>query len=239
MTVLVVGATGATGRLLVEQLLNRGLQVRAVVRSLRQSPLVSHGHLEQVEASLPDLDDAALQELVSGCDAIASCLGHNMTWRGIFGPPRRLVTDAVRRMCEAVKANHSSQAVRLVLMNTAANRNPDCDKPVSPAQRAVLSILRLLVPPHADNEQAADYLRTVIEQSDPDVEWVAVRPDSLCDAREISAYETHLSPTRSAIFNAGSTSRINVAGFMAELITNDEIWDRWKGLMPVVYNKDE
>ena len=37
--------------------------------------------------------------------------------------------------------------------------------------------------------------------------------------------------------DAGKASRINVGHFMADLITDDETWDRWKGKMPVLYNK--
>ena len=33
------------------------------------------------------------------------------------------------------------------------------------------------------------------------------------------------------------TSRINVAHFMADLITDSDTWNRWKGKMPVIYNK--
>lgn len=44
------------------------------------------------------------------------------------------------------------------------------------------------------------------------------------------------SPTHSALFNAGEASRINVARFMAELITGDETWSDWSGQMPVIYN---
>lgn len=47
----------------------------------------------------------------------------------------------------------------------------------------------------------------------------------------------HASPTRSAVFNSGKTSRIHVAHFMADLITGDETWRRWRGQMPVIYNK--
>lgn len=36
---------------------------------------------------------------------------------------------------------------------------------------------------------------------------------------------------------AGETSRINVAHFMADLITDDGLWSRWKGQMPVIYNQ--
>jgi hypothetical protein len=122
-------------------------------------------------------------------------------------------------------------------MNTAGNSNRDRHEPVSFAQKCVIGLLRLLLPPHVDNERAADYLRTQIGQNDRVIEWVAVRPDNLSNETQVSEYEVHASPIRSAIFDAGVTSRINVAHFMAELITNDDLWARWQGQMPVIYNK--
>ena len=71
------------------------------------------------------------------------------------------------------------------------------------------------------------------------IEWVVVRPDSLIDVGQVTAYELHPSPTRSAIFDPGKTSRINVGHFMADLITNDDTWQQWQGQMPVIYNKAE
>ncbi|MCG8701069.1 MAG: hypothetical protein MI922_23655, partial [Bacteroidales bacterium] len=55
---------------------------------------------------------------------------------------------------------------------------------------------------------------------------------------QVTAYEAFPSPIRSAIFNPGKTSRINVAHFMAELITHDDVWMQWKGKMPVLYNEE-
>lgn len=238
-TALVVGATGATGRLLVRQLLDRGVRVRVIVRDAQRLPddLRDHAQLTVTEANLLDLSDAELAETVRGCQAIASCLGHNMTWKGIFGRPRRLVTDAVRRLAGAVVATDPAAPARFVLMNTAGNRNRDLEEPASTGERVVVGLLRLLVPPHADNEQAADYLRTAIGQAHAKLAWVAVRPDTLTDAAAVTAYSLHASPIRSAIFDAGSTSRINVAHFMAELITDDDTWRRWQGQMPVIYNR--
>jgi hypothetical protein len=69
------------------------------------------------------------------------------------------------------------------------------------------------------------------------IEWVAVRPDSLIDEDRVTEYEVHPSPIRSATFNPGKTSRINVGRFMADLITDDDLWNRWKGQMPVIYNR--
>ena len=160
-----------------------------------------------------------------------------MTLRGMYGQPRRLVTDATRRLCHAVSANQPEIPVRFVLMNTTGNSNRDIPERISFAQSCVMGLIRLLVPPHVDNERAADYLRTMVDQSDKGLEWVAVRPDSLIDETRVSEYQVYASPIRSAIFDAGITSRINVGHFIAELITDDDIWTKWKGQMPVIYNK--
>jgi hypothetical protein len=88
-----------------------------------------------------------------------------------------------------------------------------------------------------DNEKAADYLRTRIGQKDGMIEWVAVRPDGLANENSVTEYELHASPVRSAIFDAGKTSRINVSHFMADLITDNDRWEKWRGRMPVIYNK--
>ena len=238
MTTLVVGATGATGHLLVRQLLDRGQHVRVIVRSTDRLPedIRKHENVSVVQASLLDLSDAELASHVQGCDAVASCLGHNMTLKGLFGHPRRLVTDAVRRLCAAVQANQPDQPVKFVLMNTTGNRNRDLAEPVSFAETVVIGLFRLLLPPHVDNEQAADYLRTGVGPNNAVIEWAVVRPDNLIDETSVTPYTVHASPTRSAIFDAGKTSRINVAHFMAELIVDDDTWHQWQGQMPVLYN---
>jgi hypothetical protein len=263
MTTLVVGASGATGRLLVEQLCNRGQNVRVIVRSPNKLPenLKNHDRVTAIYASILELSDAEISEHISGCDAVASCLGHNISFKGIFGHPRRLVTEATRRLCNAIavaaaqcgevsspyncdktdgkpfEANKSNKPTKFVLMNTAGNSNRDLQEPISFSQQCVMGLIRLLLPPHVDNEEAADYLRTKIGQNNAAIEWAVVRPDNLVDADRVTEYEVYASPTRSAIFDAGVTSRINVAHFMADLITADDTWNKWKGQMPVIYNK--
>lgn len=234
-----LGGTGATGRLLTRELLERGHQVRVIVRDPAKLPpdVLRSGSLSVTRAGVLDLSQAELVENCRGCHAVACCLGHNVTFRGIFGPPWRLVTDATRRVCEAIGSTRSQGATRFVLMNTAGNRNADRGEKGSVGERAALALLRALVPPHADNEQAADYLRVRIGQADEGVEWVAVRPDTLVDEEAVTEYEVHPSPTRSALFDPGRTSRINVAHFMADLITDDETWSRWRGQMPVIYDR--
>lgn len=240
MTTLVLGATGATGRLLVTQLLNSGESVRVIVRNTDDLPdaILTHESLSVTQASVLDLGEVEISQHVDGCDAVACCLGHNLTFKGLFGEPRRLVTDATRRLCDSIKACDPQVPVKFVLMNTTGNRNRDVDEPVSFSQACVIRLLRLLLPPHVDNEEAADYLRTVINKDNDSIEWVVVRPDSLVDESDVTDYEIHPSPIRSAIFDAGTTSRINVAHFMAELMSESDLWSKWKGQMPVIYNQE-
>ena len=64
----------------------------------------------------------------------------------------------------------------------------DLDEPISFVQRRVVGLIRLLLPPHVDNEQAADHLHTSGSVSDKSVEWVVVRPDTLIDEARGSEY---------------------------------------------------
>ena len=120
-------------------------------------------------------------------------------------------------------------------MNTTGNQNKKVGETISLAQSFVMGLIRLL-PPHADNEQAAAYLQSHFGANQSAIEWAAVRPDILTDEASVTEYQAYPSPIRSAIFDAGKTSRINVAHFISELITNDEVWNTWKGQMPVIYN---
>jgi len=238
MTTLVVGASGATGIRLVEELLNREQYVKVIVRSLEKLPdaIKNHERVTIICASVLELSNEKMEQHVSGCNAVASCLGHNLTLKGIFGKPHRLVTETTQRLCNSIKANKSEVSTKYVLMNTVANRNRDLNEPISFAQKCLIGLLRLFLPPHSDNEKAAEHLRTIIGQKDNDIEWTAVRPSSLIDEESASEIEVYPSPMRS-ILKDGQISRINVGHFMADLITINDTWNKWKGQMPVVYNK--
>lgn len=224
----------------MKELLDRGHEVKAIVRSPKRIPdsIRNHDKLNLITADLMSLDDSELQTHVKDCDAVASCLGHNITFKGMYGHPRRLVTDAARRLCEAIRENDHKKAVKYVLMNTSGNRNRDLKEKISFGQRVVISLLRILLPPHVDNEKAADYLRISVGQNDKQIEWTAVRPDGLINEEKVTEYEIYASPIRNPIFNPGKTSRINVAHFMMELITDDDVWKKWNGQMPLIYNRE-
>jgi nucleoside-diphosphate-sugar epimerase len=238
MIILLLGATGATGRLLLHKLLDRGHEVRVVVRSPEKLPggVTNRPGLTVIRGTVLDMAAGELLGHVRGCAALASCLGHELNLRGIFGEPRRLVTESVQRVCEAALASGPSVPVKFVLMNTAGNSNRDLREPVSFPQRAVIGLLRRFLPPHRDNEMAADYLRLESRTWGGRIGWVVVRPDTLTDEPAVTPYNVHPSPVTSALFAPGRTSRLNVARFMADLITDEAVWGRWRGSMPVVYD---
>lgn len=240
MKVLVVGASGATGKQVVQQLLNRGVFVRILIRATAnvKDVICQHGHVETVRGSITEFTEEAMDTLIDGCDAVVSCLGHNISFKGMYGNPRTLVRDAISMIHKAVK-RCSGKKIKLILMSTSGYTNFKANEKNSFGEKLVLTALELLLPPHRDNMLAGRYLQNSIGLGDAQVEWVAVRPDSLINEEQASSYVVHASPVRNPIFNAGKTSRNNVGLFMADLLTDEKLWQQWRGEMPVVYNEGQ
>jgi len=245
MKVLVLGATGATGRLVVQSLLQQQHQVVALVRdpeTLSALNIEFGVQLTQIKGTALSLSDTQLSALIADVDGVVTCLGHNLTLKGVYGAPRMLVRDSIKRVVNLTSAVRSTP-LKMVLMNSSGVRNNDQYEPISIMQHLVMGLIRALLPPHRDNEQAADYLRT-LNASDSNamntkVQWAIVRPDALIDQDDASEYCLYPSPIRSAIFDSGKVSRINVASVMSRLLIDVELWEKWKGKMPLVYNSEE
>ena len=236
-TVLLVGGTGRTGRRVLEQLLSRGINVRAIVRSAEKlrAGVAERPGLSVVEADLLALSDEELLRHVRGCDVVISCLGHVISIKGIFGPPRDLVTRSVERVCRATRELRPAQPVKLILMSSVSvNRPGGLDTRRGRFERAVLWLQRGLVPPGRDNQRAADFLHDVIEAADPYAQWVAVRPDTLKEG-DVTEYALHEGLVDS-LLRPGETNMANVAHFMCELVTDPEVWAAWQGKLPVIVN---
>jgi len=239
MTTLILGATGATGKQLVEQLLSMGQTVKVIVRPSGKitDTWKNNNKISIIKANISEVSVNEMMNYLIDCQSVASCLGHNITLKGIFGKPRKLVTDAVKLLCTAIQKNSPNKPIKFALMNTTANRNRDLNEPISIGEKLVMGLIRFLVPPQSDNEKAADFLRVNIGQNNKFIEWVAVRPDTLIDEGHVTEYKLYASPIRSALSNPGKTSRINVGNFMSRLIVETDLWNKWKGQMPVIYNK--
>lgn len=89
MTTLVLGASGATGRKLVEQLLNRDHSVKVIVRLPKKLPdsWKNNDWVSIIEASVLEIGEDKMAEHLKDCLVGASCLGHNLSLKGLFGKP--------------------------------------------------------------------------------------------------------------------------------------------------------
>lgn len=237
MKVLVFGGSGATGKLVVRQLIKKNIEVRLVVRgsSIIEENISNDKLIELIRGNIYDFDLQQVKYLVNDCDGVISCIGHNISFKGIFGPPYKLVSKVLVKIIDALKSQE--KRTKLILMSTTAYTNREVDEESSWGEKLVLSLLYLILPPHRDNMLAANHLVYKINSSTK-IDWVAVRPDSLIDEENESGYELHNKKIRSPIFNPGKTSRINVSHFIVELLTNEKLWNDWVYKTPVIYNSE-
>lgn len=236
-TVLLLGGTGRTGGRVLRQLLDRGIAVRAIVRSAARLPegVTGHPGLTVTEADVLSLSREEMTEQVRGCDAVVSCLGHRTDLKGVFGAPRELVAPMLERACAAAAAVRPTEPIKVILMSTVAvHRSGGLDARRGYAGRAFMAILRALVPPAKDNQDAADFLLEEVGTDSPFVQWVAVRPDTLVEG-DVSEYVLHESLVAS-LAKPDESAMSNVAHFMCELVTDSKAWDAWQGKLPVIVN---
>jgi putative NADH-flavin reductase len=239
---LILGATGMTGRHVVQLLLEQGYPVHVIVRSrermmecLEPCSAAAKKLLTVSEATFLDLSDEQIQQYVDRVGSVVSCLGHTMSFQGIFGKPRRLVMDSMRKLTAAMEKSLTYQPKKLILMNSNGVIHPaGSDDLRTRTDRFLLFLLRYLIPPHADNEEAATLLYNLPESSN--IQWCVVRPTDLIDG-PVSDYQLLDKPVGSLFGSPGKATRANVAKCMVDMITNDKLWEQNKFQMPVLHDK--
>jgi hypothetical protein len=179
--------------------------VIAIVRNANSLQNIDNAHqdLQIVEAEISEIPNNDLAQYLKECEVVLSCLGYNLTFKGMFGHPKLLVTDAITKVAKAIVSISANNKIKIILMNTTGNSNRDIPEKHPYSQRLVIFLLRLLLPPHIDNEKAADFLRLEIGQNNNRIEWVAARPDGVVNEGQVSQYDINVSPIRNAIFDAG------------------------------------
>lgn len=195
MNVLVIGATGGTGRHVMRQLLERGDSVRALARN---PAAVTERH-ERLEVVQGDARDAAsLDRAVEGVDAVVSTLG-----------PRSLRKDDLqetlaRNLVPAMRAHGVKRLVNLSAWGVGDS---------AAHSGLVLALVRrtLLAKVYADKERGEAILL------DPDFDYVNVRPGRLFNRPARGGVKASLD-------GAGIKKYLNredLAEFMVEQLTSD------------------
>jgi len=229
--VLVVGATGATGKHVVQMMLDKGHHVIALCRSKENmlkklNDKVDSERLEIYEADITQMDFTEVVALTKDCNYVVSCLGHNMTFKTVFVNDKRLVTDACKLLTDAMPAD-----CRFLLMGSDGVAQKGVDPKRKFGERSVLFLLRHLLPPHVDNEKAAEFL---LSSDRKKLDWVIVRPTNLVDAEEASGKYTISEKAEVSLFGNTTVSRNDVGHFFVELMTNEETYAKYKHKMPVI-----
>lgn len=97
MNVLIIGATGGTGRELTAKALQLGYQVSVLVRK-PQRMRITHERLRVLTGDV--LEPSSIDRAVRGQDAVLCALGHK---RWLF--PTRILSDGTRNLIEAMKTH--------------------------------------------------------------------------------------------------------------------------------------
>ncbi len=95
--VLIIGATGGTGRQLVRQALERGYTVTALVRD-RSRLQVDHPQLTVMQGDV--LDPGSVEAAMRGQQAVLSALGHKR-----YFSPTRILSEGTRNILRAMETH--------------------------------------------------------------------------------------------------------------------------------------
>lgn len=158
MQVLILGATGGTGRELVKQALGHGHTVRVMARSPDRLKTV-HPRLEVLQGDISDT--TALTAALKGQDAVLSALGVNDR------NPNTILSEGVRNLLRAMKRQ---KVKRLIFVSSLGVG--DSKGQLGPMYNWVL-LPSLLKNIFADKERAEEAIR------ESNVDWTIVRPGSL------------------------------------------------------------
>ncbi|TCJ15950.1 SDR family oxidoreductase [Rubrobacter taiwanensis] len=199
MRVAVFGATGRTGRLVVERLLEEGHEVIAFVRDPSK---ILEGHDEKLRTVRGDvLDAAAVEEVVEEVDAVLVALGHTKT------SPKDVQARGTQNIVAAMR-RHGVR--RLISLTGAGVRDPQDEPKV--VDRAITGLLKLL---QRDVLEDAERHAEIIRNSGLD--WTLVRVPRLVDGERTGEY-------RAGYIGKDSGTRISradVADFMVRQLTDD------------------
>ena len=207
MKVLVLGATGGTGRLIVHDALEKGHSVVALVRSKARAPDLPGADMIEGDAR----DEGSLTRALDGCDAVISSLGTGLS------PFREVsvLTDATRALVPAMTRKGVRRLVCISALGVGDSRG-----------HGGFVFDRLFLPlllRHAYKDKGRQ--EAAIRASSLD--WVIVRPAMLINnpARGSLRAVSDL-----AGVSGGKIARADVARFVVEQLATDT----WLRRTPVI-----
>jgi len=218
MKILLLGATGRTGRHLLQQALDRGHTVHALVRDRRRVKISSE-NLLLFEGS--PLDKATMQNAMAGCEAILSVLNisRNNDWPwSRLRTPKDFLSSVMKNIIELAAQHHIQRIVITSAWGVAETR-----KDVPGWFRWFIEHSNILYP-YEDHARQEDLLKQT------SLQWTAIRPVGLVNGETKKAVMVSL--------NTGPKPRITIgrsslAAFMLDVLEKN----MYLRQMPVVSEK--
>ncbi len=154
--ITVFGATGGTGKQVVEQALAEGYEVVAYARDPSRLN-ISHVHLTVVRGELSD--QALIEDAIQGTDAVLSALG----------PHGRSKNKPISQGMQNIIAAMKKQGVRRLIITSTLSAKDPRDRPDLPT-RAMVSLVKIMV--HGAYEDIVSVAEMVRAS---DLDWTIVR----------------------------------------------------------------
>ena len=196
MKVLIVGATGATGRVLMREALEQGYEVTALARN--PSAVAPEDYRPRVlEGNALDASD--VETAVAGQDAVLSALGTRSS------RPTTLFSESTHNLICAM----DKHGVRRLVCITGIGAGDSKGHVGFLYDRIILPFVVKNIYEDKNRQEEA------IKQSDLD--WVIVRPARLTDEPAKGEYGVYLGGS----YTAKTISRADVAAFMLAQLTDD------------------
>ena len=196
---LIIGATGGTGRQLVSQALERGYAVTALVRKPAKLQ-IGHPQLKVVQGNV--LDAPSVARSIHGQDAVVSALGHKR-----FFYPTRILSEGTRNIVRAMEANNVSRFVCQSSLGIG-------DSAWRMGVYFTFFTIPVVLPFYFFDKTRQE--RIIAESK---VDWVIVRPGMLSNARKSGKYRHGFQIGN--YFWTVRISRADVAGFMLDQLESD------------------
>jgi putative NADH-flavin reductase len=194
--VLIIGATGATGRVLMREALEQGHEVTALARN--PSALAPEDHRPRVLQGNA-LDASEVEAAVAGQDAVLSALGTRST------RPTTLFSQSTHNLISAM----NKHGVRRLVCITGIGAGESKGHVGFLYDRIMLPFVVKNIYEDKNRQEEA------IKQSDLD--WVIVRPARLTDEAAKGEYRVYLGGS----YTAKTISRADVAAFMLAQLTDE------------------
>lgn len=195
MKLIIFGATGTVGTLVVDQALEQGHEVTAFTRDPAKVER-RHDRLAVVGGDVMNVE--AVTDAVAGHDAVIVTLGAGRSG-GVRAPGTRAIIDAMR-----------ATGVRRLIVQSTMGAGDSRSNLNFFWKRIMFGLL--LRPAYADHQEQERIVRN------SDVDWTIVRPGAFTDGPRTGAYRREIGPDEKSQLKI---ARADVADFLLTQVDDD------------------